>query len=334
MIKNKIALFVIFSLILIGCKETTSRENDDNSIAEQKVDNEALLQELKSKAEVFTINKDTLVTIKGEQGTLFRFSPDIFIHTDDSEVTEQITIELTECFAPSELIFNNLSTETTKEELLATKGMVNIKAFSKGKELKVKEGKNYEVGFPLRNTQKEKDYRLFDGHYKEDTKCVKWEETALEFDDTKYGTMIYKDTIGVDLTGLAESMKHSLEYYLFKSSNLGWLNCDKYISKDNNNASYMIVNVDSFLKPVVNIMYKSFKTMSPGELINNNQFRFSPLEIGSDVIIFGFSKVGDKIYLGQKEVVLSENLEINLEFKEVTLEELKTASEALEWESI
>lgn len=327
MIVRSLLFTIFFALCFVGCNE------DSDSIVNSPQSDKNSLQDLQVFVQEFVISKDSSITIKGVQGTLLSFSPNSFVHQDSSIVKDSITIELQEYYNVADILFNELTTETIDKQLLATNGMIHIKVLSEGKELVLKEGENYEIGFPINQAEKEKGYYLFNGQYDEDTKCTKWEESIVEFDDTDFGKGNYLDTIGIDLSKISISLERSLDYYLFSSTNLGWLNCDKYLNDDIENKSFLLANVPLDLKPIVRLVYKPFKTLSSG-VVTGEGYRYDPLMLGAEVTLFGFGKVGKKIYLGQKDLVIAEDMEIDLEFKEVTLEELKAAAEALEWESI
>jgi hypothetical protein len=102
-------------------------------------------------AQHFSLLSDRDTIIKGQCGTLFSVASNSFVHADGKDAVGAVNIELTEYTKPSEFAAANLVTRTTTGDLLETVGMLNIVATQSGDTLKLKEGEEAAIAFPLKS---------------------------------------------------------------------------------------------------------------------------------------------------------------------------------------
>lgn len=314
---------LLLALLFVGCNNESSEINtQDNDTKSSQT--EELLKSFKKTAQNYTISANEPTEITGEEGTVLTFSADIFEYADGSgNVEGEIEIQLTEYYTMCDMLFNKLSTVTTDNKLLETAGMVYIEAFAQNKPLKLKQGTRYQIAFPLQGENKDPEMKLFNGVENEQGNIV-WNNDPV---DQKIDSLPFYG----EPEDLAKDQFEEYDY-LFNSTNLGWSNCDKYLAYGSENGIELKVKIDSSLYsyPQVILIYKNTNTLLFGS-IKPEYFGFSPLIEGSEATIFAFNKIDGKIYQGQKEVVLSKDLEVNLELEETTLEGLKESAQALEW---
>ncbi|MBC8046233.1 MAG: hypothetical protein H7Y00_05510 [Fimbriimonadaceae bacterium] len=114
-------------------------------------------------------------------------------------------------------------------------------------------------------------------------------------------------------------------YYVFNSTNLGWMNCDRFYETPER----LLTNVELNLKMEegtdAKLVFRSFKSvMSP----NNNttdKYTFSRVKIGEPVWVYAVKYENDKIYMCLQKATIEEGMTFQPEFKEYTLQELKKA---------
>lgn len=319
--KYKIILFNLV-LIIIGCKSEIRKNEDIFSKNNSEIVTEDTVQS-------FRLNYDKDQIIKGKHGTVIKFSANSFVYSDNSLVKEEITIELIECYSLNDIIFNDLSSETTSGSLLVTGGMIELRANVKGKEVKLDNGSSCEVGFPTK--LKDEGYYLFSGEKNVSTQCIYWlEEGAEKYENIELinNSFVIGDSIIPDL--IIEDYKNSLDYYLFDSYKLGWMNCDKYspFLKSKNKLKVILGKKDA----KVRMIFKNLKAIKPGvNTKNGKKSEFFALPLGEEVTIFGFLEENGEYFLGKKDIVLTENMVTDLTFKKVTKEELKSAVVNISW---
>ncbi|WP_299363416.1 hypothetical protein [Winogradskyella sp.] len=121
---------------------------------------------------------------------------------------------------------------------------------------------------------------------------------------------------------ISEISNTELERYTFATTNLGWINCDRFVRSAERKIRYE-VKIKDVEGANVKMIFKSISSILPGKSING-QVDFGEVPLNEDVILLVIKKKGDKIYLGKKEVKTKTVSELDLEFKEVTIDELKT----------
>jgi len=114
--------------------------------------------------------KDTLIT--GSKGTTLFFPKDAFAFSDGTSPKGKSLIQLKECFSLSEMIRENLTTMSANQ-ILETRGMIYVAAFSDNKDLQIKPGKSYIIHFPKDTTDRSKVMNLYFGNTDKDDN-MKW----------------------------------------------------------------------------------------------------------------------------------------------------------------
>ncbi|MCL4857469.1 MAG: hypothetical protein KJZ55_09415, partial [Flavobacteriales bacterium] len=293
-----------------------NNQKKDNSTAE-------IISYFERQPEFFSFSPDSFFTVIGKEGTEISIMPECLVHQDGSLPTGEITLELKEHYNIYDVIFSNLSTQT-KNSLLETSGMIYLQAKADGKVLKVKEGKNIEIKFPKKGKMK-KGMRLFKGIRKNER--VIWDENPIS-DTAKTmvpdsATFIYgepNDPVSYELM--------LLDYYLFKTSKMGWLACAKLTPFSDITFS---IKIDTLLIPNIKVISTNqHKNYGVCELSRDrDKLIFYGIPNDEEVMVFGFYKSEDKYYIYKKEITIKANIEETAVFREVSLEELKAEAEAV-----
>lgn len=324
---KKIILFIVITICFSNCKKEKVVLNPRNNLKEF------------SEIEEQFFNLDTLETfrIKGEFGTEI-----IFIREDFKvQKGEKLTAELIEIYDFNELLYNNINTITSDNELLESSGVIYLNFKSNSNNVTLKDGKSLQVNFPNDLLKKNKLYTA-DINDINQFKWVEEKQTDTIFGIIRGGglfeeVVISKDSIefyknfNQEVTGsptfedlLGETDSLSIVRYsnigLFK--NLGWINVDKIIQpefkldfnltedKEIDNLSFYFIyeNLNSFIS--------DYRTR------DNLFFRDIPIKNKTELIILGNQK--DKLYADK--IILNEvnqNSSIKINLREMTKEEIK-----------
>jgi phage terminase small subunit len=113
-----------------------------------------------------------------------------------------------------------------------------------------------------------------------------------------------------------------IDRYTLATTNLGWINCDRFVRSKKRKIKYKVKIKDSE-GANVKMIFKSISSVLPSKIINN-EYSFGDIPIDEDVILLAIKKKGDKLFLGMKNVKTKLVSELDLEFKEVTTAELKS----------
>ncbi len=314
---RKIIYILFISLLLMSCENQTKvKQQKDNSTAE-------IFHYFEKQTGFFTFSPDSIFKVIGKEGTEITIPLECLVHQDGTLPTGEITLELKECYSASDIVFNNLTTQT-KNDLLETAGMIYLQAKASDRVLKVKEGKYIEIKFPKKGKIK-KGMRLFKG--KKERDYIVWEETPIS--DTAR-TIAPTDTIYSEASssGTFIIYQKELDYYLFNSPAMGWLNCDKFIEIEK---TEMFVFIDTIVVPNIRlIMHRDIRLAAFAQLEGSN-LSFYNIPLGELATIMGFYKSEGKHYIYKKEIIIAKNMEVKAVFREVTLEELKAEIESIKW---
>jgi hypothetical protein len=151
--------------------------------------------ELDVKTSKFEISPTTDTLIFGDKGTGIFIESNSLQFKDGSTPTSTIKIELKEYYSISDILSKNLST-ISNGRLLETGGMINIQAFSDGKELELKNGKEVIIHFPKDDSKS--GMQLFSESQSDSkTDAIEWKEEPMtvgyEIDTITPFIIKYKD---------------------------------------------------------------------------------------------------------------------------------------------
>lgn len=126
----------------------------------------------------------------------------------------------------------------------------------------------------------------------------------------------------IEEKSISEISKSDLERYTLLTTQLGWINCDRFINIRKNKIRYNI-NISNAEDANVKLIFKSISSILPSRA-SNGFYDFGLVPVNEEAILLGIKKKGDKIFLGLKELRIRETSEEqDIGFKEVTLSELK-----------
>ncbi|MFT4900495.1 MAG: hypothetical protein ACI9U0_002300 [Flavobacteriales bacterium] len=130
---------------------------------------DSVYEVLSSKKQLFNLNTTKSNFIEGKEGTV------LFIPKSAFGGITNVQLQLKESYSKDSYFFNCLSTQTTKNQVLTTAGMVKIEAFVNGKEVQLQNGKEITIHFPKKDPE-DKGYRLFNESLNSDS-ITEWDES-------------------------------------------------------------------------------------------------------------------------------------------------------------
>lgn len=127
---------------------------------------------------------------------------------------------------------------------------------------------------------------------------------------------------------LANTDPNLINYYFFRTSNLGWLNTDRF-AKINGPILNFTVDVSESTDAYVTAVFHSMKAKLYSAKINN-KYIFSYVPSGEKITIVAIKKVNAQTFLAIKETTTTAKSENNLSFEPVTLQQLDDAIKKLD----
>lgn len=107
-----------------------------------------LYKKINPEPQRFCINPNRDTILRGQNGTLIYIRKNTFAVSARKTKKKCLTIKLKEAFSYSDMLANNLATQTTDGKLLETQGMVFIDAEMDGKPVKLNKNSSYDVFVP------------------------------------------------------------------------------------------------------------------------------------------------------------------------------------------
>lgn len=130
----------------------------------------------------------------------------------------------------------------------------------------------------------------------------------------------YKDKIITDIN------KDELNYYVFNTHQLGWINCDKFYEASPKTTFQ--VNLKPTQNSDMKIVFKNIKSIMAG-ISSEASYSFPNVPIGEDVIIIAIKYDSNQPLIAIKETKITKEGISNLDYTAVTLTSLKQKLEKL-----
>lgn len=115
--------------------------------------------------------------------------------------------------------------------------------------------------------------------------------------------------------------------YMLRTSGLGWINCDRFINGRTKRIKYKL-KIKNANNASVNLVFKSVNSVLPSRN-RNGDFDFGTVAKDEDVVLVAIKKQSGKLYLDIIETKTVENHNLEFNFKEVSLEEIKNELQKL-----
>lgn len=292
------------------------------------------------KPQFFDLDTLEYKTIIGKHGTKIMYYRELF----DTIYKGPIQLELIELYDFKEILYRNIPTITTKDELLETSGVLKIKFTSNGKELEIRRGKKLIV-YPPKGRLKDNDIFLS----KEDSLGnITWDITNQNFTffDLHLGGGIYKQII-IPRDSLLSYEKRQKEafkeakldaeyhntknkgFFILTSNNSKWINIDKLaLIKDKINLRFNCEN-DNISGFNIYLIYEELEAF----LVYNKpyselDFKNLPVFGKTHLIFVGGDDNKRELYTCKVELnKLLHNKSLELKLKKTTKKQLKSLFE-------
>ncbi|MEM5563512.1 hypothetical protein WNY78_00280 [Psychroserpens sp. AS72] len=113
--------------------------------------------------------------------------------------------------------------------------------------------------------------------------------------------------------------------YVLKTSSLGWINCDRFINGRTTRIKYKL-KIKNAEGAKINMVFKSLNSVLPSWEANGF-YDFRTVGKNEDVVLIAIKRKDGKLYYDMVETKTKSNPQIDFDFKEVTIEQLKKAIE-------
>lgn len=128
-----------------------------------------------------------------------------------------------------------------------------------------------------------------------------------------------------------QQTKYTTDYIVMESSQLGWINCDRFMSNSNKVTYSVRTENGATVRLVMNKYRAFFNSFAPVTKVSTStdtllQYKFENIPGDEPVTLISTKNVGTKIYLAIATAVTGRGLhDVDFKYKEVTKEELQKA---------
>jgi hypothetical protein len=157
--KIAVALLVLLGIVFIWMKFSNPKNQYDQAIHPPIKSQEIAFEE-------YRFHQDSLVKIERATGTLIQISPQTFVKKNGGEITDSILLKVRELHTSDDIFRSGIpmSINKNRKNFLESAGMIELRAYSGGEELEIKNGKT--IGIELASFKKGDNYQLY--HFDED----------------------------------------------------------------------------------------------------------------------------------------------------------------------
>lgn len=253
-----------------------------------------------SDTQYFTLTGDKEIVINGKQGTVIKFYGNCFEDVKGKTIKGNIDFQLIEVYSKSDMVTFGLST-VSDGKMLESGGMIYINATYNGQPAYFSDHAwAYQISFPT--ADKKNDMRIF---YADSINGpVNWKPSA--------------NSILSDMTYM-ENQK-ALDEYVFNSTEMGWINCDRFIGK----AKLTDVFVDMTDTAGVSfaLVFKDINSaMASGG--GHGDIGFYNVPIGYAVTLIAFRKNENSFSYYSKDLTIAKNHRETVVMEQLTEEEFE-----------
>ncbi len=294
MIKNKLYCIILGLIVFTSCSK-----NDNNQFQNLK---EFYLSNLKP--EVYTFNNNDGIKIFGKQGTRVTIPKSAISH-----INGDIKVSFQEFFKKSDLILNNIPTNSIGDSWLETGGsfFLHIQD-SNGKTIVL--DKNIMLEFPINS------------NIADTSNMSVWRGDG----EALYGNLrpfdIWREIASQDSTANVEINNESREY-LMNTPTFNWINCD-YIFETTSDLTKVKVSVSNQEIDIKDInTFIVLKNINSVLRLNQNEndFKSFPIPIGEEAFIVSLG-INNEIYFYIEQTTISRNQTLQIHLEQVNLNDL------------
>lgn len=265
-------------------------------------------------SQFFTINPKLQNSITGAMGTKISFPAECF-----GKINGNITIELIECYRIQDMILNHLSTCTENGSLLETEGMIYINALNEyGDTLEIING---QVKIQMPTDSIKNDIQIFEANPTGNSWAWNLTEIAVTSNSNSIKGEGYQSTednhsvpvlipanSGKDTTNKTSSpfnvviddkiKNENIPYYIFQISQMGWINCDRFLNLESNDLIFIAPKELTTLSMYLVLDNYNSILVPENEWMVNQHIKFSNVPNGEPYTIVVLSTKAEEVLLG------------------------------------
>lgn len=137
----------------------------------------------------------------------------------------------------------------------------------------------------------------------------------------------FKNRDSVSGTSTKVITASTVSRYAFYGSQLGWINCDRFI-RSNKDAIKFKLKIKDADGADVKMVFKSYNSILPSKRVKD-VYDFGTVALNEEVVLVAIKMIEDNLFLGITNATTKEISELKFDFKAVSLDQLKSELQKL-----
>jgi TonB family protein len=125
---------------------------------------------------------------------------------------------------------------------------------------------------------------------------------------------------------LQNSDANTVSHFIMRSSKLGWINCDRFITKTPQTNFRVFIGEEN--NADVKVIFDNYKSVLPGRYVEG-YYQFANVPVGEPVTILAIRAGNEHLMLAINKTIINSSTYSALNFKQVTVEALKQEMQKL-----
>jgi len=282
----------------------------------------------------FIVNPNSDTTLICKEGTEIKIKHNSFIFTSSkSEAQNEIIFQVKEFYKISDIVTAGLST-TSNGNIIETGGMLFVQAFSEGQICELKNNSPVEISFPF--AERKDNMILFSGNWTNQNlnwqpierqtrnkviavdKITKIRDESIALTDTLF-KKDFETTISD--TNLNKVKTADIRQYVFSTSKLGWINCDRFYNNSKPKTDFY-VDCGNYTELDIKLVFHSFRAILDNSLSKTTN-KFQNLPNDERITIVVVKKIDNETFISLTQSNTNLKSINNLAFEKVTMDKLK-----------
>lgn len=350
-----LTFFISCCFLIYSCKDPkTTKENlEQVNLLNKKVDIDKLNEVLKKYEEPSQIIKtsaDKPSVVTGRKGTKISINPNDLVTESGKPLGQTIEVELKELTNQGELLRTNAQT-VSDGKLLVSGGAYFIGMTSNGEKLKLKDGKNLSVQFSKLSN---KEMALFYGqrnelgkmNWQKANEILKYtepeEKVILEnFNDPNQRIVNKKNEMDAIMdyvvgdTTTEEGRRQKAQskavaivakkiYDEVELTNLGWINCDRFLEIENKTDLYVnFIPKDSVASANIYLVFKDINSVIQDYYYSDKSPQFENMPVGYKARLIAYTVKDEKVFAYSTNLTIAKGQKLTLDLKEISEKDFK-----------
>ncbi len=266
----------------------------------------------------FVVTPHETQRILGRLGTQVTFPANAFVYSSGAPVFEEVDIEMKEVMTKRDAVRENLIT-LINDTFQESGGMVYLNASCGGENVFLAPDTPAKIMMPRSQNVFLKGADVLAGQRLKDEN-INWHSTDISLKGlAKERNMLLRKFVNPKKK--TDSTKDEISSFEFETGSLGWMNCDKPFTIQQEDTTELPINIQADQPVEMKVVLKNHNSVLP--VFKNGNKYTAKVPANEIATVTGFYQKGEHCYFGTKQIKAGQKTAVLLSLKERTLKEIK-----------